>query len=142
MPLMPLNGGNLTGARLEALLAFPPGIQKAFKQWTLSSTTIDARDVQIVQGSNPGELPINLYFDDSGLLVRGVLWNKTAVGTVPVQFDFSNYRDVAGVRMPFHIVLTWTDGQNTFELSDIQPNVAIAADRFTRPAPYRARAQR
>jgi hypothetical protein len=140
MPLLPFNGGNLIGARLEAVLGFPPSIQKEFKQWTLSSTTIDDKDVQLVQGMNPGELPINLYFDDSGLLVRAVRWNQTAVGIVPVQFEFGNYKDVAGVKMPFHIVLTWTDGQNTFELSDIQANVNIPATRFNQPAPYVAKA--
>jgi outer membrane lipoprotein-sorting protein len=57
-----------------------------------------------------------------------------------VQFEFGNYKDVAGVKMPFHIVLTWTDGQNTFELSDIQANVNIPATRFNQPAPYVAKA--
>jgi hypothetical protein len=141
MPLMPLNGGNLIGARLEAVLGFPAAIQKEFKQWTLSSTTIDGKDVQLVQSVNPEELPINLYFDDSGLLERVVRWNRTSVGIVPVQFDLSNYKDVAGVKMPFHILLTWTDGQNTFELSDIQANVNIDPGRFARPAPYQPRSR-
>jgi outer membrane lipoprotein-sorting protein len=38
--------------------------------------------------------------------------------------------------MPFHILVTWTDGQNTYELKDVQPNVAIDASRFARPAPF------
>jgi hypothetical protein len=82
---------------------------------------------------------VNFYFDDTGLLTRIVRWNRTAVGTVPMQFDYSDYRDVAGVKMPFHIVLTWTDGQNTIVLKEIQPNAGIGADRFARPAPFKAR---
>ena len=139
MPLLTLTGGNLTGARLEAILAFPAGLQKTFSQWQVSSTTIDDRRVQILQGSNPGELPVNFYFDEAGLLVRMVRWNGTAAGTVPLQADFSEYRDVAWVKMPFQIVLTWTDGQNTFALKEIQPNVAIAAARFAQPAPFKRR---
>ena len=139
MPLLTLTGGNLTGARLEAILAFPAGLQKTFSQWQVSSTTIDDRRVQILQGSNPGELPVNFYFDEAGLLVRMVRWNGTAAGTVPLQADFSEYRDVAGVKMPFQIVLTWTDGQNTFALKEVQPNVAIAAARFAQPAPFKRR---
>ena len=137
MPLMPLTGGNLSGARLEAIVSFPAGIQKAFTQWAVSTTTIDTRLVQILQGSNAGELPVNFYFDQAGLLVRMVRWNRTAAGTVPSQVDYSDYRDVAGVKMPFRIVLTWTDGQNTFVLSDIQPNVTVAAARFAQPAPFK-----
>jgi hypothetical protein len=137
MPLMTLTGGNLSGARLEAIVSFPAGIQKAFSQWQVSSTTIDNRPVQILQGTNAGELPVNFYFDASGLLVRIVRWNRTAVGTVPVQVDYSEYREVAGVKIPFRTIMTWTDGQNTFELKDVRPNVQIDAARFARPAPYK-----
>jgi hypothetical protein len=139
LPLMPLTGGNLASARLDALMSFPAGIQKAFSQWQLTTATIDDRPVQVLQGSNPGQLPVNLYFDDSGLLVRLVRWNKVAVGTIPAQIDYSDYREVAGVKMPFHIVVTWTDGQDLIELSNIRPNVAIDAARFAVPAPFKAR---
>ena len=40
MPLMTLTGGNLSGARLDAILAFPAGLQKAFSKWLVSSATI------------------------------------------------------------------------------------------------------
>ncbi|MBI4888280.1 MAG: photosynthetic reaction center cytochrome c subunit [Acidobacteria bacterium] len=139
MPLLALTRGNLEAARLEATVAFPAGLRQAFSQWAISSTTIDNRIVQLLQGSNPNQLPVNFYFDESGLLVRIVRWNRTPVGTIPMQFEYADYRDVAGVKMPFRIVNTWTDGQNTIVLSDIQPNAAIPAARFARPAPYQKR---
>jgi len=40
------------------------------------------------------------------------------------------------VKLPHHLVLTWTDGQNTYEFEQIRPNVPIDAARFARPAPY------
>jgi hypothetical protein len=134
--LMPLTGGNLDGARLDALVSFPAQIQKAFSQWQSTTTTIDDRKIQLLQGTNAGQLPVNLYFDDSGLLVRLVRWNKVAVGTIPTQIDYSDYREVAGVKMPFHLVVTWTDGQDTYELNNIQPNVPIEAGKFATPAPF------
>jgi hypothetical protein len=140
MPLLPLTGGNLDAARLEALASFPAGIQKAFAMWQSSSTLIDNKRMTILQGTNPNELPVNFYFDETGLLARIVRWNRTAVGTVPMQIDYSDYRDVAGVKMPFHLVLTWTDGQNTYEIKEIRPNVPIELSRFARPAPFMARA--
>jgi hypothetical protein len=37
------------------------------------------------------------------------------------------------------MVVTWTNGQNTIELKDVRPNVAIDASRFARPAPFKPR---
>jgi hypothetical protein len=137
MPLLPLTGGNLEGARLEAVVQFPAGIQKAYATWQVSGTLLDGKSTTILQGSNPNELPVNFYFDaESGLLVRIVRWNRTSVGIVPTQIDFADYRDVNGVKMPHRLVLTWTDGQNTYEFKQIRPNVPIEAARFNRPAPY------
>ena len=139
LPLMTFTGSNVVGARVEAMLAFPMVLQKAFSQWKVGAVTIGDTDVQVLQGTNPGQLPLNLYFDDAGLLVRSVRWSSTPVGTVPTETEYSDYREVAGVRMPFRMVVTWTNGQNTYELKDVRPNVAIDPARFARPAPFKSR---
>jgi hypothetical protein len=142
LPLMTFTGSNLAGARVEAIVAFPAGIQPAFAQWQAMPTTIGDRNVQLLQGSSPGELPVNFYFDEgSGLLVRTLRWNRTTVGTVPTQVDFDDYRDVAGagVRMPFRLHVRWTNGENAIELGQIRTNVPIDAARFARPAPFKAK---
>jgi hypothetical protein len=139
MPLMALTGGNLAGVRADVMAAFPATIQKAFSQWQVGGATIDEKSVVVLQGTNAGELPVNFYFDESGLLVRQVRWNRTVVGTVPTQVDYSDYREVAGVKLPFHIVATWTGGQTTTDLKEVQPNVPIDAARFARPAPFQRR---
>jgi hypothetical protein len=139
LPLMTFTGSNLVSARVEAMLAFPQVLQKAFSQWKVATVSLGDSEVQLLQGSNPGQLPVNLYFDDEGLLVRSVRWSNTPVGTVPTQTDYSDYREVAGVRMPFKMVVTWTNGQNTIELKDVRPNAAIDAARFARPAPFKPR---
>ena len=133
--LLPLTGGNLDGAKLDAMLSFPAQIKQAFSQWRASATDIDNHEVQVLQGTNPRQPPVNFYFDDAGLLIRVLRFVDTAVGRVPTQIDYSDYRDVAGVKMPFHWTVTWTDGQATTELSEVRPNVAIDAARFARPAP-------
>ncbi len=139
MPLMALTGGNLEAARLEAMMSFPANIRQAFTQWQVSRTTIDDRTVRLLQGVNTGQLPVNFYFDESGLLVRIVRWNRTVVGTVPMQFDYAEYREVAGIKMPFRVKVTWTDGQNTVVLSEVQSSVAMDAAKFARPAPFERR---
>ena len=139
LPLMTLTAGNLEGARLEVLPFFPAGIKEAYSRWQVGATMIGDRRVHVLQGVNAGQLPVNFYFDQSGLLVRTLRWNRTAVGTVPTQIDYSDYRDVAGVKLPFRTEVTWTDGQNTIALTEVRPNAAVEAARFAKPAPFQRR---
>ena len=139
-PLMQLNAGNLEGLKVEALVSFPTGLKANFAQWRVTSTSIDDKDVTVLQGTNPRQPPVNLYFDNSGLLVRLVRFVDTAIGRIPTQIDYADYRDIAGVKFPFKITSTWTDGQATVELTDVQPNVNIDAAKFARPAPAKPKA--
>jgi len=54
-----------------------------------------------------------------------VRWTVTAIGTVPTQSDFSDYRDMSGVKLPFKMLTTWTDGQTTIQLTDVRLKVPI-----------------
>ncbi|PYU33755.1 MAG: c-type cytochrome [Acidobacteria bacterium] len=137
MPVMTLTGGDLQGAKVDATLSFPTGIKQAFSQWRVGfPTTLNDRDVQVVQGSNPGETPVKFYFDQqSGLLVRVVRYTNLPVGLNPTQIDFADYRDVSGVKVPFRWTVTWTDGRSVTELNQVQPNAAVDAAKFAKPAP-------
>ena len=138
MPIVELSGGNLERARLEALVTFPATIRQAYPQWKVGRTAIDDKEVFIVQGRNGTQTPTNLYFDQAGLLVRMVRWTETPVGRVPTQIDYSDYRDVSGVKMPFKVIVSQTYMQSTIELSAIQANVAVDAAKFNKPAPGKA----
>ena len=135
-PVMTLTGGDLQGANVDASVSFPAGIKQAFSQWRVGfSTTIDDRDVQVVQGSNPGESPVKFYFDQqSGLLVRVVRYTNLPVGLNPTQIDYADYREISGVKMPFRWTVTWTDGRSVTELNQVQPNARVDAARFAKPA--------
>ena len=136
LPLLP--GAELDGAWLDADLCFPAGIKQALTQWRVGFpiTTIEDRAVNVVQGTGAGGTRVKLFFDvESGLLTRQVRYADTPVGMVPTQVDYSDYREVAGVKMPFHLVVTWTDGQSMIQLSEVQPNIAIDAAKFAQPAP-------
>jgi hypothetical protein len=135
VPILQLTGGNLERARLEAIVAFPANIRQAFKQWKVGRTAIDGQEVFIVQGGDDGQPLTNLYFDQSGLLVRLVRWTVTPVGRVPTQIDYKDYRDVNGVKMPFQWTVSQTYMQMSVALNEIQPNVPIDAAKFNTPAP-------
>jgi len=136
VPLLPLTGGDLDGAKFDANLFFPGGIKQDLSDWRSSfpTTIIDDRQVEVVQGMTANKTPVKLYFDeDSGLLVRQVRYRETSVGPIPTQIDYSDYREVSGIKMPFHWVMTWTDGRSTADLSQVQLNVSIDAAKFAKP---------
>jgi len=136
---LPLTKGNLEGARLDAMVALAPTrIRQAFSKWEISKGLLDDdRPVQILRGTNEGQTPVNFYFDNAGLLVRLLRWNDTAVGSVATQYDYSDYRDVGGIRRPFRWVKTSTINQVTIVVKEMRPNVAIDAARFARPTTTR-----
>ena len=136
--LLTLTGKDLDGLKLDAELSFPAGIKQALGQLRTGfpKTAIGGRDVQIIQGTGAGGSRVKLFFDkESGLLVRVLRYTETVVGVVPTQTDYSDYREVAGVKMPFHWTVTWTDGQSTTVLSAMEPNIRIDAAKFAKPAP-------
>jgi outer membrane lipoprotein-sorting protein len=131
-------GGELDGAKLDADLAFPGNVKQALTQWRVGFpiTAIEDKPVQIVQGTGAGGTRVKLFFDvESGLLARAVRYTNTRIGIVPTQIDYSDYREVAGVRIPFHWIVTWTGGRSSIELNEVQPGVAIDDGKFAQPAP-------
>jgi hypothetical protein len=138
VPLYALTGGQFEGVRLDAELSFPAQIKQKFTSWRAGfpEVTIGDRALQVIEGTLPGGAAVKFYFDkESGLLARQVRYSNTLVGTNPTHIDYSDYRPVAGIKIPFHRVVTWTDGQSTIQLSEVQPNAAIDAARFAKPAP-------
>jgi hypothetical protein len=136
---VPLTGGNLAGARLDALVALAPArLRQAFARWEISKGVLDDdRPVQILRGTNERQTPVNFYFDESGLLVRLLRWNVTAVGPVATQYDYADFRQVGGVRRPFRWVKRSTANEVTIVLKEIRPNVAIDGARFSKPTTSR-----
>ena len=139
VPLLPLApGAELDGTQLDAQLFFPAQMKQALSQWRsgFPITTIGDSDVQVIEGRGAGKTRVKLFFDEkTGLLARQLRYSSTAVGTNPIQIDYADYRDVDGVKRPFRWVVTWTNGQSTFQVSEFHSGVAIDAGRFGKPAP-------
>jgi photosynthetic reaction center cytochrome c subunit len=138
IPVVPLTAGELEGAKLEAALSFPGQIKQLFKDWRsgFPSTVVDDKPVDVIQGTMADNTPAKFYFDrETGLLMRLVRYTDTRLGFNPTQIDYADYRTVSGVKMPFKVTTTWTDGQSVITLSELQANVPIDAGRFARPMP-------
>jgi hypothetical protein len=135
VPLLAITGQDLDGLKLEAELWFPNRIKQALGKWRVGArVVINDREVQPVQGTTAGGGTATLCFDaESGLLVRLVRFSDSPVGRLVTQIDYSDYRDVSGVKMPFRWTVSWLDGRSVYELTEVRPNVPIDAARFTTP---------
>lgn len=155
-----LSGGELDGARLDAELSFPGQIKQVLINLRVSlpvtisdlpapssQTGKEASDgigqdrpVNVVQGTGPRGLLATLYFDQkSGLLLRVVRYGRTPIGRIPTQVDYADYRDVGGIKMPFHVTFAWLDGRDAIQLDKVQLNVPIDEVNFGRPAPSKGK---
>jgi len=134
------------GGKLDGELAFPGNIKQFFNRWVVSyQENLDgpplvgpgkttSHTVNVLQGRGPGGFVATFYFDkDSGLLRRMVRYANSAVGRVPTQIDFSDYRPVAGVMMPYKRIFGWVSGREEYTLTEITPNVPVEDAKFAKP---------
>lgn len=96
---------------------------------------VNDRDVYLVVGTNTAtNKRERLFFDaETGLLLRRVVFTQTLLGQDPVQTDYSDYRDVDGVKLPFTIQISALDSNQTRVFSDIKQNVAVDDAKFEPP---------
>jgi hypothetical protein len=98
---------------------------------------IDGREVYALRAMTTGGKRETLFFDaETGFLVRRTTSTTTPVGTIPEQVDFSDYRDVEGMKLPFTIKVSTVDPTYNVvrKISEIKLNVPIDEKRFKKPA--------
>lgn len=150
VPLLALSGGDLDGAHLESELYFPGQIKQLLSNlrvgFPIEGVTsvlpdelgvgVDERQLTVLEGETRAGTKVKLYFDPkSGLLVRMVRFTNLPVGFIPTEIDYSDYREVSGIKVPFRVTKTWVDGRSATVLTSIQVNVPIEAGKFAKPAP-------
>jgi photosynthetic reaction center cytochrome c subunit len=90
---------------------------------------------ETIIASKPGAAPVTLYFDQkTGLLDRMVRYAETPLGRMPTEIDYSDYRDVDGVKTPWRWTLARSNGRFTIQLKEVKNNVAIDDAKFAKPA--------
>ena len=138
VPLFALIGGDLDGADIDASLSFPAQIKQKFVSWTTGfpDVTLNDHPAEVIEGKMADGTGVKLYFDkQSGLLVRQARESNTKIGYAPTHGEYGDYRTVSGIKVPFHWVVTWVDGQSTIDLTQAQANVAIDGAKFAKPKP-------
>lgn len=130
-----LHGTELDGAKLDAQMMFPGQIKQALTRLrTVDPAEIDGRQMDVIQGNGPRDMFATLYFDkETGLLARLVRFGPSLIGRMPTQFDYSDYREVNGVKMPHKVDFVWLDGREALVFKEIKANVTVNAAYFGRP---------
>jgi hypothetical protein len=105
----------------------------------LPSTTpgASAIAVNVLQAQTPALYLTDAYSFDAttGLLLRFRTVTRTGVnGSLVEQYDYSDYRLVNGVKMPFQITHSNWNTLDTFKVTSVKANAAIADSTFAKPA--------
>lgn len=134
-PVRPMNPADLAAARMDADLQLPLNLKTFFSELQVQKkVTIEDKETILVSGRRAGSTPVDMYFDaQNGLLIRVVRYEASPLGLNPTQFDYSDYRDVSGVKMPFHWTSAAPTGKSAVQLSAAEANTAIRDDVFQKP---------
>jgi hypothetical protein len=88
----------------------------------------------MISAQRPGQPPVEMYFDtQTGLLIRLVRYAQSPLGRNPTQINYSDYRDVAGVKIPFQWTSATPTGRFSIHLESAQANTPIPNDTFQKP---------
>jgi photosynthetic reaction center cytochrome c subunit len=130
-----MNNAENAGAKIDAELSFPTNLKQMFDESRVGRPEkIGEQDETVVVGRKKGQAPVKLYFDpQSGLLTRVLRYTETPLGRLPVQIDYSNYRDVGGVKLPEQWTLARPGGRFTIQIDQVDRR-PIPDSRFAQPA--------
>jgi photosynthetic reaction center cytochrome c subunit len=140
-PLREMHGAELDAASIDADLHLATHLKPMFSELrSLGTEKIGDHEAYVVEGKREGKTPIRLYFDEqSGLLVRLVRFGETALGWLPTQIDYADYRDTNGVKIPYRWTLARPSGRFTIQVSEVEQNVPVDDAKFVKPAAEEAK---
>jgi hypothetical protein len=134
--------GDLDGYQLEQVTVYADFAGdfdlggKYSKIQTLGKDTVKGKTAYVVRAIIDENRNERLYFDtETGLLVRRKVFVKTMIGNVPSQTDFSDYRMVQGVMIPFEVRYSYIDpwSETYRKYSEVSLNASLDKISFTKP---------
>jgi len=131
-----MHGSELDAAAIDADLHLATHLKPMFSEMRVEgSEKIGDHEAYVVVGQRAGRPPLRLYFDEqSGLLVRLIRFGDTALGLLPTQIDYADYRDTNGVKIPYRWTLARPSGRFTIQVSEVKQNIPVDDAKFVKPA--------
>ena len=130
-------GAELAEAKRQADFYGPFDLHGQYaKLALLGSEKIGDREAYVLEASLPeGGPPDKLYFDSqSGLPVRIVSQHHTPEGVSEFREEFSDYRNVDGVKLPFAISQSGSGPEFTVRIGEVRHNISFDDGEFAKPA--------
>lgn len=134
-PIREMHGYELDGASIDADLHLATHLKGMFTEMRLQGTEkVGDQEAYVVAGQRQGKTPIILYFDkQSGLLLRLIRYGDTALGWLPTQIDYADYRDENGLKVPFRWALARPSGRFTIQITEMKENAPVDDAKFVKP---------
>ena len=135
-PARAMSSSECDAVRVDAALQFGVDLNTIFPEIKFKEISkLGAVNTIVLAGLRPGLSPVELYFDTTtGLLLRSVYYSPSALGLNPTQTDYSDYRKVGAVKIPFHWTVTTPTGQFSMQIVSARLNVSIPEKVFSKPA--------
>ena len=124
-------------AMVDAIFDLPLDVPKVFTELSSGAPEkIGGKEMYVVYGRAASAPLTKFFFDEqTALLMRLERYNDVGLGLTPVRVDYSDYRVVDGLKIPFRWTLSRPTGRFTIQIDDVQQNVAIDDSKFVKPAP-------
>ena len=134
-PLREMHGSDLDSASIDADLHLATHFKQMFTAMRIQGTEkIADHETYVLVGMRDGKTPIRLFFDEqTGLLIRLVRFGDTALGLMPTQIDYADYRDEGGVKVPYQWTLARPNGRFTIQITESKQNVPVDDAKFAKP---------
>ncbi len=131
-------GEELAETKRDSDFYHPLDLKQMYSKITVTGTDkIDDRDAYVVEASS-GDLGTDkIYFDtQNGLVLRIVGQHHTMDGPATFTEDFSDFREVDGIKLPYTVHQESPSSTFTIKFTEIRHNEAIEDAAFTKPAAH------
>lgn len=127
-----LEGRELADAMRDADLLRYVNLRATYPQMrVLTKEKVGDREAYVVGATSRDDSREKLYFDvQTGLLIRKYMAFRTAFGTIPEVMDFTDYREVNGVKLPFTITWSRPPFGSVKKFVEIKLNVPVHDSKF------------
>lgn len=130
-------GAELAETRRQADFYSPLNVHQHYSKLTLvGSEKINDRNTYVLEGTlAEGGPPDKMFFDaDTGLPVRLISQHHSEEAVAQLQEDFSDYRQVDGVMLPFEIAQKGGNTPFVVKIGEVRHNVELEDGEFSEPA--------
>lgn len=106
------------------------------KLQVFNKDTVNGRVAYMVRAVIDDNRNERLYFDvNSGLLLRRKIFVKSIIGNIPQQIDYSDYRNVNDVMIPFSVHYSYVDPfmEADRKYTEVKLSVPLDNIQFTKP---------